>query len=635
LIFTKTGEEKCVVSFSRWSETWSERVSVRREVVAMIEKRFLVGLGAMSAALVACTSEISPPGSSGAGAGAGIGAGAGAGIGAGAGAGIGAGAGAGIGAGAGAGIGAGAGAGVGGSSAGAGGSGATGGVATCVPGVPVSTQFPRLTGRQYDATVRDLLGVTALSTGEKPSEVLYADYNGPMNVDAWRIYQQVGAQIASEVMAGANRANFIACDPAAAGCIADTIRSFGRKAFRRPLSVEEEASFARLGMLTPAGTPEEVAEATLYAFLVSPSFLQINELSTVAEGTAFKLSSHEIAARLSFLLWGSVPDVELSAAADADQLQTKEQILAHAVRMIAVREKTAGLVSAFHRKYMDMDNADSHWFKGQHDTAKFPLYNPAQEPFFAQELDLFFEDVTFGGGSFKDIFLSNVAFVNNQTAPLYGLDAAAYGPELTRVELDPTQRPGFLTRVGFLQSYSHFEATSPILRGAYITVNIIGVNPGAPDPDVFLTPPPAGTYLTERAYVEALTGQAACTGCHTPYVNPPGFVLENYDAVGSWQTVDPRSGPINTTADVYFTETEAKTITSPLQMMQEIGMGAVAKRRYAERWVEFATGRLANANDACTVDLLDSKLAVDGYTVLNLLADLTQSDAFRLRVRGN
>jgi hypothetical protein len=459
--------------------------------------------------------------------------------------------------------------------------------------------------------------------------------------DAWRFYQDVGAQIAKQVMAGADKAKFISCDPAAAGCITDTIKAFGRKAFRRALTPEEVTSFERLGSLMPAGTPAEVAEATLYAFLVSPSFIYRTELTQVAEGTAIKLSGQEVAARLSFLLWGSVPDDILNAAADADALQTKEQILEQASRMIAVREKTAPLVAGFHRKYMDMGNSDAHWFKIQHDKTKFPLYDETAEADLGAELDKFFEEVAFGGGSFKDIFTSNVGFVNNKTAALYGLEPSAYGPELTKVTLDATQRPGFLTRLGFLSSYSHYDSTSPILRGAYITVNILGVNPGAPDPEAFKVPAPDGDYRTERAYVEALTGQTACRGCHIPYINPPGYVLENYDAIGKWQTLDPRNGgdtvagAINATSTVTFSDTNVKAVANVTELMNEIGTNVPqAKRIYAEKLIAFTTGRSPNPNDACTVDELEAKLSQSGYTVLNLLADITQADSFRLRVRA-
>jgi hypothetical protein len=533
--------------------------------------------------------------------------------------------------------------GAGGSAGGTGGS-STGGSSTsaCVPGIPPTSQIPRLSQRRYDAVVRDLLGVTALSsTGKPPSAGLYADFDGPMNVDAWRLYYEVAEKVAAEVMQGANRSRFIGCDPAVTGCLTDTIRSFGRKAFRRPLTDAEVARLATLSQTTPPGTPEEVAEATLHAFLVSPSFLQLTELATETEGSAIKLSPYEVAARLSFLIWGSVPDELLNEAADSGALATREQILAQAERMILVRDKTAPLVAAYHREYLDMNNEDSHWWKTSHDKTRFPQYSDAAVPALQAELDRFFEELAFAGGSFKELFLSSVAYVNADTAAIYGLDPAAYGAALTRVELDPAERPGFLTRAGFLSSFSHFDATSPILRGAFITVNILGVNPGAPDPDFFLTPAPEGTFYTERAYVEALSSQLACQGCHVPYVNPPGFALENYDAIGKWQTVDPRSGgdpvlgAIDPTATVTFSDTNVKTITSPLELMQEISQTPLVRRIYAEKSVSFATGRLPNPHDACTVDLIDMRLSMDGYNILDLLADLTQADSFRLRVREN
>jgi hypothetical protein len=603
----------------------------------MIQKRSLLVLGAFSAAAVACGDDVGTPTNT-AGTSTSGGAGATGGTTGGGSGGIAPATGGSAGSGTG-------GSGVGGASAGT--SGATGGAGSsgaggvqCVPGTPSSSQIPRLLKRQYDAVLRDLLDVTTLSDGKPPSSGLYDDFDGPMNASAWRLFQEVAAKVAAEVMAGPSKTRFITCDPAAAGCLTDTIKAFGRKAFRRPLTPAEETSFGRFTALTSSGTPAQVAEAILRTFLASPSFLQITELAEESEAGAIKLSQHEVAARLSFLLWGSVPDEFLSTAADNGELTTKEQILAQAERMIEVREKTAPLVSEFHRAYLDMGNADAHWWKVEHDKTQFPLYFDAAKDVFSAELDRFFEEVVFTNGSFKDIFLSNVGFVNRDSAPIYGLDPAAYGTELTRVELDPATRPGFLTRLGFLSSYAHFDGSAPILRGAFITVNIIGLNPGAPDPDFFLQQPPPGNYTTERAFVEALTNQGACRGCHIPLINPPGFVLENYDGIGKWQTVDQRgngdpvAGAINATAEVTVAEGVVKTISSPRQLMEEIAQGAVARRLYAERWVAFATGRAKNPNDACTVDVLDAKMAVDGYTVLKLLADLTQSDSFRLRVRA-
>lgn len=531
--------------------------------------------------------------------------------------------------------GAGGGGGLGGGSGGA--SGGDGHAGVCIPGVPASSQIPRLMNRHYEAAVRDLLGITSLGAGDEPlSRALVADSSGPMTPDAWRIYQDVGAQIARAVLAGPSRSRFMSCDAAAPGCLEQTIRAFGRKAFRRPLTEAEVARFLKLGQTMPAGTPEEVAETTLLAFLVSPSFLLLPELSTAPDpmGRGLKLSSHEVATRLSFMLWGSIPDDALNAAADADQLQTSAQILAQAQRMIGVREKTGPLVAAFHRDWIQMNNGNAHWWKIDHDPARYPLYSAAAKPSLQAELDAFFEDVVFAEGSFDDLFLSKVAYVNEHNAAIYGLDPSAYGAALTRVELDATQRPGFMTRAGFLSSYAGYDATSPILRGAFIAVYMLGVNPGAPLPGV-TSMTVSGNFPTQRAYVEELTRPDACKGCHA-IVNPPGFVLESYDAIGSWQTVDPRGGAIDaavTTATVDFGGGRLEEISSPAQLMQAIARTPKARELYAQAWVAYAYGRAPNGNDRCLVEQLDAKLNDGGYSILDLLADLTQAESFSVRAR--
>jgi hypothetical protein len=507
----------------------------------------------------------------------------------------------------------------------------------CQQGVPATTQIPRLLNRQYASVVRDLLGVTELD-GAPVASALFGDFTGPMTAPAWQIYQSVAEKLAAQVMSGPSRARFIGCDPAAAGCLKTTIETFGRRAFRRPLRAEEVESFERLGKTTPPGTPEEVAEATLHAFLASPSFLLLPELETDPDGSAIKLSPHEVATRLSFLLWGSVPDVALDAAADANQLQTKEQILTQAQRMIAVREKTGPLVAAFHDEWAQVNSGNAHWYKLDHDVTKYPTYAASAKASFAREMDAFFEEIAFSNGSFQDLLTSKVAFVNRDNAGIYGLDPAAYGAELARVSLDSADmpRPGFLTRAGFLSSYSNYDATSPILRGAFIAVSLMNLNPGAPVAGA-KDAKAEGTFLTQRAYVEALTEKTQpCQGCHQ-LINPIGYVLENYDGIGRWQTKDLRGGAIDasvTTADVNFGEAGVKSISSPTQLMEEIAKLPQAQELYAKAWVSYAFGRPANANDQCTVDEMKTKLNAGGYRILGLLADLTQADSFRVRVRA-
>ena len=511
----------------------------------------------------------------------------------------------------------------------------------CSPGIPATTQLRRMMNYQYDAVVRDLLGVTNLGTTadpKLPSNLLYADFDGPMVPDAWRLYQDIGAQIAKQVMGNATqKAKFISCDPATSGCLQTTIQTFGRKAFRRPLTTDEVNRFLALSTGTPTGTAAEYAEATLLAFLVSPSFLMIPETSTTANpgGTGYQLNSYEVAARLSFMLWGSVPDDMLSTAANSGSLTTKDAILTQANRMIMARDKTAPQISAFHRGWVQMNNATAHWWgSAGHDTSKFPQWTTTSITSEATELDNFFAEVAYTNGGYKDLFLSPIGFVNKDNAPVYGMTSTATA--LSKATLDATQRPGFMTRAGFLSSYSHYTDTAPILRGAFITIFMIGVDPGPPLPGATMIQPPAGTYTTVRQRTDALVNQASsCMGCHTDVINPPGYVMENYDAIGKWQTTDSLGGgAIDATAMVNFGDGNIKQINNSLELMTELSKIAKGQQYYAQNWVAYGYGRAPNPQDQCVADSVSTKIAGTGYSILNLLADLTQADSFRLRVRA-
>ena len=144
---------------------------------------------------------------------------------------------------------------------------------------------------------------------------------------------------------------------------------------------------------------------------MSPSFIALPETDTTTpSGSGFQLSQYEVAQRLSYMLWGSIPDDMLNAAADGNQLQTKAQILTQAQRMMAVRDKTTPIVQLFHRQWVQMNNANAHWWNGDHDTTKFPLYNTTtSKTSYGAEIDSFFAEVVFTQGGYKDLFLSPVA----------------------------------------------------------------------------------------------------------------------------------------------------------------------------------------------------------------------------------
>lgn len=511
------------------------------------------------------------------------------------------------------------------------------------PGIPATSQIPRLTNAQYDRTIRDLLGVTGLtaSNGVAPSTLLATDQSGSLTDLGWSAYKSVAEMVAAQVMADPTlKANFISCTPVAGDntCLHDTIVQFGRRAFRRPLTTEEVARFdaviAKGASITPDGTPDEVAQALLYMFLLSPTFIQRGETTETPDAQGhYPLSSYEVASRLSYMLWGSMPDEPLLQAADQGLLTSPDQILVQAERMLQ-DPKAHDMVAAFHRDYLFM-RAGGRWDTAQKDPALFPSFKPEMVPLLAEETLRFFDYVAFTpGATFQDYFLSPVAFVNNVTAPLYGLDPTQFGSELTQVNLDANQRPGFLTRAGFLTGYSSYNRTSPILRGAFITKEIIGIHIDPPPPGASQTElPDDSTLLTNRERVDAQTSAPQCAACHHNYINPPGFVMEAFDTLGAWQTTEASTGAaIDTVADVTINDGEAPvTVTGPTDLMQQLASSQTAMRYYAMKWVSYAYERDGNPMDACVVDDLAAKMTAGGYTVLNLITDLTQTESFRTR----
>jgi hypothetical protein len=293
--------------------------------------------------------------------------------------------------------------------------------------------------------------------------------------------------------------------------------------------------------------------------------------------------------------------------------------------------KAAAVATTFHRQYSNIAVGTPWTNNTSHSIGN---YTSATYSAAMAELDAFFADVVVSGGTFADLFTSPNGFVTSALAPIYGVTSTATTP--TKMALDATRRPGFLTRVAFLSTFAHDTTSSPILRGAFITQRVLAIPVGDPDPRFTMTSVGSG-FQTNREAVAALTAGSPCNSCHTGKVNPPGFVLERFNAVGAWQDTDPLGGPINSTADIILSTVPEviKTVTSPAELMAEIAKAPNAQRSYAEKFVAFATGRTPNSQDACIVDRLSTSMATPTYTLASMMADYTQADSFRLRTLGN
>lgn len=520
------------------------------------------------------------------------------------------------------------------------GAGGTGDPRTCTPGVPATSQLSRLTNAQYDHTIFSLVGLRSLN-GAPPSSLLVPDQNGSMTDQMWGAYQSVAEQIASQVMADETlKGNFLKCSLAGDGasCLSATVAEFGRRAYRRPLSAAELARFQKLvtdgpGM-TEGGTPAEVAELLLYGFLISPGFLQREELTETVDGSGrISLSHHEVASRLSYMLTGTMPDEILSQAADDGALSTPDQILDQAKRLLetpGARER----VAAYHRAYLGYIPGNSRWDSPARvgKATSFTAFNKDLVPAIMAETEKLFDSITFDKvGSFKDFLLTDVGFVNAGTAALYGV-SGDFTDALSEVRFGP-ERPGFLTRLAFLTGFSDFDRSSPILRGAFITQHVIGVKLDTPDPAALATPLPQGADLdTNRKQVDAQTSGGPCIDCHHTFINPPGFVMEAFDTIGAAQTTEKRTGAaIDTTAAITLEFGGGSIpVTSPSELMTLLASSEEANRFYAQSIVSSAYERLPNTNDACVVDELGEKLTT-GYAIKDLLADLARTESFRTR----
>lgn len=504
-------------------------------------------------------------------------------------------------------------------------------VSTCTPGiVPPTTQLPLLTNAQYDNTLRDLVGVTATI----PSTVLAPDGDS-VDQRKWEGYQTAAATLATEIMAdSAARAKAITCSPTGTGedCAAQLIADFGGRAFRRPLTAEESAGYMALftnkDTLTENGTFDEAAQLIIEAILVSPEFLARPEVNTATEGDYFVLSGNEVASRLSYMLWGTMPDTTLLDAAAAGELSTKEGILGQATRMLQ-DPRARSQVAAFHRSYAHM-GVGTRWAEYQRSADLYPAFHEAQIPAASAETERLFDYLVFDqGATFQDLMTTQTGFVNADLAPLYGLNAADYGDEFQAVELD-ANRQGIFTRAGFLAAYAYYDRPSSILRGAFLQKEVLCTPIGAPPPDANGTPLPTDPELTtDRQRVDAQTSPAVCATCHRTTINPTGFALASFDAVGQYQPNE-NGVAIDTNAEV---EMDGRTVsvTGPADLMTAIAASPQAQLCYAERWVEYAYQRPANTADACVAEAMAANIVQGDYTVQDLIADLTQSDSFRLR----
>lgn len=410
-------------------------------------------------------------------------------------------------------------------------------------------------------------------------------------------------------------------------CATAFISDFGLRAFRRPLRAEEQARFedffrAQMGEIGF----EAAVELTLQAFLQAPQFIYRLELGEEAEreGEVVALDDFAMASRLSFLLWQRMPDAELFAAAKRGELHTADQIASQARRMLKDPAASAAWVD-FHRQWLDFDRL----LTEDKDAGMFPDWNEPLRAAMREESDRFVAHVfTEGSGSVAELLTSNVSFVNEPLAALYGVDGADEGWKQVTL---PKERAGLLTRGTFLASRAHATNGSPPLRGVAVLDQLLCAKPPAPPPNVDTSLPSNDDAmpLTNRDLFESRTSKQECQGCHQS-INGIGYGFEAFDAIGAYRQQD-RGQPVDASGDVMGTSDANGPYDGAVELSQKLADSRQVEQCAVKNWFRYAMAREEASNDSCKIDALYTALDQSGGDVRELLVALATSFEFTHR----
>ncbi len=417
------------------------------------------------------------------------------------------------------------------------------------------------------------------------------------------------------------------CDAATLGeepCARSFVTEFGQKAFRRPLNEGESAAFYGVYVAGKEGATHAAGlKAVVQMALQSPQFLYRAETGVpVAGKTVWRPTSSEMATRLSYLLWGSMPDARLLDVAAHDQLVTAEQVRAQAELMLQghARARRAALL---HRHALRDWRARR---VGAQCGGVFRPSTPAWGRCFRQETERFIEDVVWSGaGDFATLFNAPYTFVNGPLAAFYGLPGVT-GDAFQRVERDPMRRLGLLTQASVLASTTPGSRNNPVVRGKFIFEEILCGHVPSPPVGLNVKEPPADPTRTTRERFTAHREMEPCKSCHV-MLDPIGFGLENFDGVGSWARHE-NGKPVDASGELPSSVDVAGAFTGPAELAKKIAGSQDAQACFANKWLSFAYGRVPGDDDACSTSQLQSAFKVANGNIKALLLAATQTDDF-------
>ena len=431
-----------------------------------------------------------------------------------------------------------------------------------------------------------------------------------------------------------SRREVFVCRPAAnaaadeeQACASRILGKLARRAYRRPVDggdVEALLDFFRAGRRD--GGFDDGIQFALERMLVDPEFLFRIERDPddVAPGTAYRLGDLELASRLSFFLWSSIPDDELLEAAADGRLGDPAELERQTRRLLADARSKA-LVDNFASQWLRLRNLESQ----ERESADYPEFDENLREAFRRETELFVEDNIRENRSLLELLSANYTFVNERLARHYGI-RGIYGDRFRRVTLDPDHpRGGLLGHGGLLMVTSYPNRTSPVVRGKWLLETILGAPPPEPPPNVPGLPDrgEGGEPASVRERLERHRANPACAGCHAP-MDPLGFALENFDAIGTWRATSEAGQPIDASA----TMPGGAAFEGPAGLRRVLlSRGEDFAATVTEKLLAYALGRGLEYTDRPAVRRILRDAAGDDYRWSSIVLGIAKSTPFQWR----
>jgi mono/diheme cytochrome c family protein len=503
------------------------------------------------------------------------------------------------------------------------------------PKDPGAFVIRRLTKVEYGNTLRDLFGVDPAVAAELPDEVFGAGYLNTLSPLQSEKYLAIANEVLNRVLAPKNapptqvQKRLFGEKPAPGSDLRaaakKVARSLTRRAYRRPASEAElEVLLGVYDLATRNKLPYPAALGLmLKAVLVSPQFLFITPAGEPQPGQAIApLDDYQLASRLSYLLWATMPDAELSALADAGKLHEPAVLRAQVKRLLADARSRA-LFDGFGVQWLGLGDLGTKTF----DPAKFPQMTAELRAAMYDEARLFFDSIVRENRSVVGFVDSDYTFLNGTLAALYGMEKTVTGPEMRKVKLKDANRGGILAMPGVLATTSFPNRTSAVKRGVWVLEQVLGeqVPPAPPNvPALEKQDKKTVENLTLRQRTELHRTNPTCANCHK-ILDPIGFGLENFDAIGRWREKDDTGGTIDAAGEL----PGEKRFSSPRELKAIIAARKdELARNLTRKLLAYALCRQLEGYDELVVDQLMTAIAKDDYRMQTLITEIVTSYPF-------